>query len=310
MSASDESDSDDIEEIDESELFDYDGDADTESEDKDPDRRSLTGAIIATLPRLIPKWTSIYRTMAIKSIENYHKASDGDAVAIDARAGQQLDLTPVKYRTAEECDEEEKPGWVEKSGDKVWNAASEGRVVDYLGRAPIVALDRDSHVECGWLKPRIAEAIELDQYGPVYTDPNFDVTIDAQAGAGQARADGGVPGSFSMDLQDPGRWAGDALIDLDSGEGYDGMRVSFRKASEWQAETTTSQEMAMQQERGFLMGLMDADSGPSIVKLMILCAAIILGVLAIVIIGPDLVGGDGGSSMNPLTMMPGLLGAI
>jgi hypothetical protein len=285
---------------------DWDSDGSEPTEER-PDWRDKTGAaagkVISSIPRLIPKQSRIFRAMAMNSIKQYHKRAGGDALALDARAGQQLDLTPVKYRPAGECDEGEKPGWVAKDGTHTWSAASEGRVVDYLNNTPVVALDRDSHVECGWLRPRIAEAIELDQYDGIYTNPQVNLVADAQAN-GQAVADGGSP---SLELGSPGQWAGDALVDLDSGEGYDGMRISFRKASEWASEQTTAQEMQMQEDRGYIRGLANGDDGPGTFKLLLLCAAIILGTFAIVFIGPQLLGGGGGS-INPL--MIGALGSL
>jgi len=255
--------------------------------------------------KAIPKQSTLFRKLALNSIKQYHKRAGGDALAIDARAGQQLDLTPVKYRSAGECDEGEKPGWVAKDGTKTWHAASEGRVVDYLNNTPIVALDRDSHVECGWLRPRIAEAIELDNYDGVYTNPQLTAVAPVvnDPTTNGAVADGGqiAPEDIGLEPTNPGQWAGDALVDLDSGDGYDGMRVSFRKATEWMSEQTTTQEMQMQEDRGYIRGLANGDSGPSVFKLLLLCAAIILGTLGIVLLGPELVGGGGGGGgINPL----------
>jgi hypothetical protein len=269
-------------------------DSDTDSRDR---AAGAAAKAITVGTKLIPRQSTLFRKLALNSIKQYHKRAGGDALAIDARAGQQLDLTPVKFRSAGECEEGEKPGWVAKDGTKTWNAASEGRVVDYLNNTPIVALDRDSHVECGWLRPRIAEAIELDNYDGLYTNPQLNLVADATASNGQAVADGGTP---ELELGSPGQWAGDALVDLDSGDGYDGMRVSFRKATEWMSEQTTTQEMQMQEDRGYIRGLAGGDT-PSITKLLLICAAIILGGFAIAFIGPELVGGGGGGGgINPL----------
>src|SRR6056297_4108634 len=281
-----------------------DVDVDTEftpSDDNTPERGSraagVTAKAITLGAKLIPKQSVLFRKLALNSIKQYHKRAGGDALAIDAKAGQQLDLTPVRYRAAGECEEGEKPGWVAKDGTKTWNAASEGRVVDYLNNTPIVALDRDSHVECGWLRPRIAEAVELDQYGPVYTNPQLQLVADATQSNGQAVADGGTP---ELELGSPGQWAGDALVDLGSGDGYDGMRVSFRKATEWMAEQTTTQEMQMQEDRGYIRGLAGGDR-PSLTKLLLICAAIILGSFLIAFVGPEIAGGGGGGGgINPL----------
>jgi hypothetical protein len=80
------------------------------------------------------------------------------------------------------------------------------------------------------------------------------------------------------------------------------MRVSFRKATEWMSEQTTTQEMQMQEDRGYIRGLANGDDGPGVFKLLLLCAAIILGTFAIVFIGPELLGGGsgGGGGINPL----------
>jgi hypothetical protein len=57
------------------------------------------------------------------------------------------------------------------------------------------------------------------------------------------------------------------------------------------------------------MGLANGEDGPSLFKLLLVCAGIILGVLAIVLIGPELAGsGGGGDSVNPLII--GLLSLL
>jgi len=102
-----------------------------------------------------------------------------------------------------------------------------------------------------------------------------------------------------------GNYAGAEVVDLDSGDAYDGMRVDFRKASDWAFEQTTTEEMQMQEDRGYLRGQLSASDGPSVTKLLLLCAAIILGALAIIELGPLLLSGGGGGSsgsggINPL----------
>ncbi|MFP4218497.1 MAG: hypothetical protein ACLFR6_06630, partial [Salinarchaeum sp.] len=248
---------------------------------------------------------------AIKGIENYYKTTGGDAIAINGQAGQQIDLEPVLYRSPEEVDEGEKPGWKVKGRDKVWNPGKEGNSVNYLGRTPTVLLEDDEHVEAGWLAPRIGQAIELDNYWPLFTNANINAVIDYgpnQATNG-AVADGGTP--IELELDSPGKWAQDNIIDLNSGDGYDGMRISTAKAREWQAEHIDSEHMQFQEDRGYLQGLANGDEGPGIVKLLMLCAAIILGTLAIVLLGPELVsGGDGGAGLNPLISTLTMFGPV
>ena len=268
---------------------------------------STIGAVGAKLVSTVPKPLlgirgTLYKRMVVKGLENYHKTAGGDAVAINAKAGQQIDLEPVIYRTPEEVDEGEKPGWKVKGRDKVWNPAKEGNSVNYLGRTPLVNLEDDEHVEAGWLAPRAGHAIELDNYWPIFRDAQINAVIDAgQAapGANGARADGGQM-SVDLELDKPGKWAGDNLIDLGSGDGYDGMRISTAKAREWQAEHTDSEHMQMQEDRGYLRGLASGDD-TDVVRIFLYAALLVIGVLAVVLLGPELVGGsDGGGGMNPL----------
>ena len=249
----------------------------------------LAGSIV----RITPKTGGLFKKLALGALEQYHKKAGGDAIGLVALPGQQLDVVPVIYRPPTDAEDDEAAGWVAKGMNKSWNAGSEGRVVDHLGDVPIVALDHDDHAETGWLAPRISEAIELDNYDPIFTEPDFNVTVDA--GPGAAIADGG----YEIELEEPGRWMGDAVIDLDSGPNHDGMRISFRKATEWRAETTTTEEMARQEERGYYQGLAQGDSGPSAVKILLLSAAIILGTLAMVFVVPEMMGSSLGE-MNPL----------
>jgi hypothetical protein len=283
----------------------------------------VTGKLLATIPKpLIGVRETMFKRMFTKALENYHKTAGGDAIGINARDNQKIELEPVLFRSPEEVDEGEQPGWKVKGRDKVWKATEEGSV-DYLGRVPVVNLEDDAHVEAGWLAPRIGHAIEHEQYQPVFTNPTFKSVFDVggQQASPNALADGGqnVGPQEELDrwaqqhlggleLDNPGIFSGETLIDLDSGDGYDGMRISASKASEWQAEHAASEQMQMQEDRGYLRGLAHGDDGPSVVKLLLICAAIILGALAIIELGPILLGGGGGGGINPLTISA--LGAL
>ena len=160
-------------------------------------------------------------------------------------------------------------------------------------------LEDDDHVEAGFLAPRIGEAIELDNYSPVFTNANFDVTLAPQAGG--ARADGGVGaagGDIDLQLNSPGQWAGDNVIDLDSGGEYEGMRISTAKAREWRAEHADSEAMKRAEDRGRLMEALGGDD-VDITRLFVYAALFALAVIGVVLLGPELVGGGGGG-INPL----------
>jgi len=259
------------------------------------------GKAIATVPKpLLGIRATLFKRMATKSLNNYYKTISGaDAIAINAKAGQRLDLEPVAYRAPDECGDDEMPGWYAKDRDKVWSPASEGNSVNFLGgKTPTVILEDDDHVEAGFLAPRIGEAIELDNYWPVFTNANINAVLDAGPAQNGARADGGV----SLELDSPGKWAGDNVIDLDSGDGYGGMRISTAKAREWRAEHTDSEAMKRAEDRGRLMEALGGDE-TDVVRLFLYAALLVIGVLAVVLLGPELVGGGGGGGgINPLTI--------
>jgi len=258
--------------------------------------------------------SGLWRKLAFKSLERYHRAAGGDALAIEKQPGQKIDLVPVKYISAEENDEGERAGWHVKGRDKTYDAGPEGNSLNFIGRTPTIPLHADAAVETGWLAPRIGTAIELDNYWPLFVGaeikPVFDVQgppgVDAN---GQAVADGGLNitrDDFSQfELSNPGMYAGDSVVDLSSQEGSDGMRISLRKSKEWQAETTTSEKMQMQEDRGYLMGLVDGNHTDA-KRIFLYAVLLVLGVLAIVLLGPQLISGESVTSMNPLIASLGL----
>jgi hypothetical protein len=275
-----------------------------------PERdHSILGSMAASTISLIPKPLlgvrgTLYKRLAIKGIENYYKTSGGDAIAINAQAGQQVALEPVKYRSPEQVDEGEKPGWKVKGREKVWNPAKEGNTVNYLGRTPTVLLEDDEHVEAGWLAPRIGQAIEMEQWWPLFHVDQMNAVIDANPTGqqGQPLADGGM--NIDLELDNPGEWMGDNIIDLNSGDGYDGMRISSAKAREWQAEHADSESMQMQEDRGYLRGLANGDE-TNVTRLFLYAAIFCIVVIAVVVLGPKLIGSSGGASgINPLLAVP------
>ncbi len=248
--------------------------------------------------RAMPFSARLFERLANGAIHQYYKKTGADAIGLETRPGQRLELDPVKFKSAEECDEEgEKSGWYSYKRSEVWNAASMGDDVVFLnGKTPTIPLHHDDHAQAGWLRPRISEAIELGQYQPLYHDPTLQIVVDADGQQGQTVADGG----YRVFEADAGEWLGDSIIDLDSGDGYTGMRVSFAKASDWAAETTTTQEMEMQEQRGFLRGIANNDQ-PDAFKYLLVAAAVILGVLGIVFGLPYLLG-DGLGNVVPITL--------
>ena len=200
----------------------YDDEDDDDSSDDEQRQEgdqiaNFLAGIITRIPKpLFGIRGRMFKAMARASIRNYHKTAGGDAIGINAKPGQQIELIPVKYQSPEETDEGGRPGWKAKGREKTWNPGTEGNSVNYLGRTPTILLQDDDHVEAGWLAPRIGEAIELDQYSPLFVGNDFQVNVDYGSGA-NVSTDGGNPSRVRFDLETLGQWAGDNVIDLSSG---------------------------------------------------------------------------------------------
>ena len=271
------------------------------------------GNAVATIPRLIPKQSTLFRRMALTSLRNYYKRTGGDALGIEARPGQQIDIVPVKYKPPETTEEEEQGGWHIKGRDRTYDPGPDGQNVSFIdGKVPSVLLHSDASSEVGWLAPRIGQAIELDNYSPVFVGPKLapQPQQQAQQMANGALADGGqsvpvqTPSVDGYDMIDPGEFSGDNIVDLSSGDGHDGMRISLKKAKEWLAEESDSEKMQMQEERGYLAGLANSDQTDA-KRIFLYAVLFCLGVIAIVVLGPELAGGGGGGGgINPLFALP------
>jgi hypothetical protein len=276
---------------------------------------------------VIPFKQRLFHNMAMKGLKNYHRAAGGDAIGLVATAGQRLDLEPVKFLTAEQRrdrDEPERPGWKSKKRDKTWAAGTEGQVVDWLGKTPVVLLQNDDHVEAGWQRSRVAQALDLGNHRPLFQNPQIEVTpqyqVDFSSAPGAAVTDGGELDLSAEDLDfalqhsgaeivSPGDFAGDNIIDLASPEGDAGMRISHRKANDWFQSTTTPQEMQMQQDRGYIMGKLGADEPNAFKYLLVAGAIVVLSLLAVFVLPEVLGGGGGGGGGDGGGIVPFMLGA-
>jgi len=256
--------------------------------------------------------------MALTSLKHYYKRSPGDAIGIESRPGQKMDFVPVKYKPPEATEEEERGGWHLKGSDRTYDAGPDGQSVSFIdGSVPSVLLHSDASMETGWLSPRIGQAIELDNYAPVFVGPRLQPKQPQQQQADEsakngAVADGGTsvpvqtPTVDRYDMIDPGSFSGDNVVDLSPEGDHDGMRISLSKAKEWFAESADSEKMQMQEERGYLAGLANSDETDA--KRIFLYAVIFcIAVIAIVVLGPKLAGGGGGGAgINPLIALTGL----
>jgi hypothetical protein len=243
----------------------------------------------------------------------------GDALGLRARPNGQIEPTPVKWvdaiRPVEEIeDSPPKPGWSVKGEERAFGPGAEGRNVDWFGRTPVVLLDDDNPERFETLDARISECLEdPDRVDAVFESADINVTgvIDQRAynpggsTGEEAVTDGGqaVQDHYDVIFGDIARGRlRDKVINVSSGEGLDGMRVSWRKVQEQRFESTSTEEMHNQEVRGYLAGKAGGDHSDLVKKLMLYFILAVLGLVAIIFLGPPLAGGE--SVVPSLSLMP------
>jgi len=254
----------------------------------------------------IPLAEKFWKGMVYTSVDAYHKAAGGDALAMNARADR-AEFLPVKWQDGEDVEDER--GWKAKGRDKVWHPGNEGRGTTRLSKTPFITTDQDAPQKYSFAEARVAEAIDLGQYQPLYKadevtmDVEIEQVVDAQnmsGGAGGAVADGGVEMSYDAFIEPEkakGMVLADALVDIMPDGDYDGMRISTTKVKEIYQEKTGSEYQKQAETRGRLAGMSRNDMKAFMFRIFLIAGMIVLGAL----LGPDLInallgGGAGGGS--------------
>jgi hypothetical protein len=213
---------------------------------------------------------------------------------------------PVKYKTAAQTGDDEQAGWHAKGRDQAWRPSTLGQSGPRLGKTPIVPLDAESWRATSTLEARVAEAVDQGEMRPLYRVDEADLRAELDTtgtAAGGAITDGGAQVT-NLDFEPRGSPIfDDMIIDLGSDD-YDGQAVSWRKTQELLSETTTSDEMERQEQRGIIAGMSRKDIKSLMLKIMLIGGAVALGGL----VGPELVGalfgggggGGGGGGVIPI----------
>lgn len=236
----------------------------------------------------------LYKGLALGFLKKYHKTAGGDRLGLEQTPGGKLELTPVKYRSVDEVEMDEQPGWKAKGRDKVWKPSTVGQDGPRLGKVPVVALDSESWKATTTLESRVAEAVDMGETRPLYDVSSADLKAELAASTGGAAvADGGTQvQNLTFEPRDSPIFE-DVIVNLGSDE-YDGQAVSWTKATDLMYEQTTTEEMANQETRGKLAGQAGRDMQSLVVKLMLIAA----GIAALGLVGDQLVnfffGGSGG----------------
>lgn len=250
--------------------------------------------------------SGFWKKLSQWGLYKYHRATGGDRLGLEFRPNGKVEPIPVKWKPPELCEEDEKPGWRAKGRDRAWTPTTEGADGHRLGKVPIVPLDSDNWRASSVMEARVAEAVDQGYTRPLYRvdEAELEATINYGAAAGgQAVADGGANVERVFQPQHSPVFE-DMIIDLNGEDGYDGSAISFNKVRELMLETTTTDEMKAQEQRGFLAGRSGQDVKKLAFKLFL--AAIVF--LLLFELGPVLIenvlgggGGGGGGGLIPLT---------
>jgi hypothetical protein len=247
----------------------------------------------------------LWKGLTVRALRNYHKVSGGDRIGLVENPGGKIDLVPVKYKTAAETGDDEQAGWHAKGRDQVWRPSTFGQSGPRLWKTPVVPLDADSWRATSTLEARVAEAVDQGETRPLYRVDEADLRAELNmsgAAQGAAVTDGGQARVDTVEFEPRGSPIfEDMIIDLGSDD-YNGQAVSWTKTQELLTETTTSDEMERQEQRGIIAGMSRKDIKSLMLKIMIIGGLIALGGL----IGPELVGavlgggGGGGGGLIPI----------
>jgi hypothetical protein len=267
----------------------------------------------------LPPGVVLWRRLLMKSLKNYKSAANADAIGFVFRGSGSIDPRAVKYLGSDTEDQEGK--WATKSTGEKWGAGVEGSAVNLLGKTPVAFFDEEDPDRVTSKYGRAAEAVDMGQTRPLYTNVQVDEVVAEKAiyppgtNPEEAIADGGhVEPEETQVLDREYRVQGggqlvDVLIDLSSPEGTSGGRISFEKAKELRAETTTTEEMQRQEDRGRISELKRRADRKFVLKVLLIAA----GIIGIVYLGPMLIeslfssgGGGGGGGVMPFSIAPAL----
>jgi hypothetical protein len=272
------------------------------------------GALISAFGSILLRRSfgaKMYKKIAIGALYKYHKRSGGDAIGLNHKPSDQLDLLPTKY-DQKLGETSESPGWQVKDGERTWEESAQGKSIGFIGRTPVVMLDDDADSIGSWLDARVTDAIDKGRMRELVRvdEGTFkaEITYPNGAGAGgqgPAMADGGA--NVWKDFE-PAHTPifEDMLIDVGSDEGFNGSAVSFSNYKDTDRDSTSQEKLKMAEERGRLMGMDPERLKSWMLKIFAIAAGLALAGL----VGPELIGGMfGGGGGGGGSIIPFMLGA-
>ena len=258
------------------------------------------------MDRLIPKSHKLYLGLAKFGLKRAYKSTGADLIGFRPDASGNLKPDPMQVQ--HDVGPENSNKFKAKSDGQLYDLGTESVTGEYIGKTPVGFFVDDPPRQVSLLESRVRDAIDLEQFDGIYTDPDVylneviveDESVLADGGMGNAGEGQVARRTFDVDrdvLPD------DVLVDLSS-DG-DGARVSWRRVNDILHERVSTEEMQMQEERGLIAG----KSSEEVKKMAIYALMAIVGVVAILVLGPPIVqnifgngGGGGGGGMIPILL--------
>lgn len=253
---------------------------------------SIAGNFLLGATSKLPGRTKIWQGFIKAGHKGLRKATKADALCYNYTPDGRLRIDPVQW--SEHATDDGKPLWITPGERDKWVPTGGRDTVLGPGNIPIILGSSNSYSLNNEIQARAAEAVDLGDSWPVFTDPKLDVELSVLDDInGEAVTDGGTahPALTNLSIRDIGV-LDDHIVDIG---GTNNMQLSFAKYSELYPEKMASEEHKNAEFRG-RMSEQDKDYGRIMLKLMLIAGAIVVLSLAAVFVLPELLAGDGGSS--------------
>jgi len=238
----------------------------------------------------VPYGPRLWRGVMLLGAYNYQKSMGADAIAL-SHYQKSVVPEPVSYKLPEKVGD--RPGWRVHGSKRHYDGGSAGgKEVMRMGKADVVMIDVDNPFTVTPFEARFAEALDLDNVRPLLSPGAIlrqtvvELKGDADALTDpEALADGGMTRyEYPVELDAFDHFSDD-VVDLSSQSGSDGMYVSAKKVKETYQETSTVEEMILQEERGKAAMLDKKELRAFMWKVFLVGAAL----AAVGIVGRDLI---------------------
>jgi len=261
------------------------------------------------LSRLMPGSTRMWRSLLKASYKGLYKSSSSVDCIGHIMVGGEIKHVPLTYDYEQERYKtlSDDPEW--------WETPSEAESEYRVGPVPSVWASSTENELGSHVQAEVAEALEVGQEEFVCTDATVQHVTVEQTGPIEdgAVADGGQAVQQRQEMisvEDVGKerdWL--AVLDWDDA---DARVVSMDKYGDTYPETAASEKMDRERQLGRLMEK-DRDLSKYAMKMLLIAGAIVIGALAVVFIGPSLLGsggvvsgGGGGGGALPFSLAPPL----